>query len=81
MQTSGQVEVSNREIKTILENTISTSRKDWAAKLNDALWAYMTSYKTPIRTTPFKIVYGNSSHLPKELEHKAYWAIKAMNMD
>lgn len=80
-QTSGQVEVSNREIKSILEKTVSTSRKDWAAKLDDALWAYRTAFKTPIGTTPFKLVYGKSCHLPVELEHKAYWAIKALNMD
>jgi len=71
-QTSGQVEVSNQEIKSILEKTISTSRKDWAAKLDDALWAYRTAYKTPIGTTPFKLVYGKSCHIPVELEHKAY---------
>ncbi|MCI03383.1 gag-pol polyprotein, partial [Trifolium medium] len=79
--TSGQVEVSNRKIKAVLEKTVSTSRKDWAAKLDDALWAYRTAYKTPIGTTPFKLVYGNSCHLPVELEHKAYWAVKALNMD
>jgi hypothetical protein len=80
-QKSGQVEVSNREIKSILEKTVLTSRKDWAAKLYDALWPYRTAYKTPIGITPFKLVYGKSCHLPVELEHKAYWAIKALNMD
>jgi hypothetical protein len=80
-QTSGQVEISNKEIKTILEKTVSTSRKDWAAKLDDALWAYRTAYKTPIGTTPFRLVYGKSCHLPVELEHRAYWAIKNLNMD
>jgi hypothetical protein len=80
-KTSGQVEISNREIKTILEKTVSTSRKDWAAKLDDALWAYRTAYKTPIGTTPFRLVYGRSCHLPVELEHRAYWAIKNLNMD
>ncbi|XP_075083523.1 uncharacterized protein LOC142167260 [Nicotiana tabacum] len=42
-QTSRQVEVSNREIKQIMEKTVSASRKDWAAKLDDALWAYRTA--------------------------------------
>ena len=80
-QTSGQVEVSNREIKQILEKTVATSRKDWSSKLNDALWAYRTAFKTPIGTTPFKLVYGKSCHLPVELEHKAYWAIKTLNLN
>ncbi|XP_070035510.1 uncharacterized protein [Nicotiana tomentosiformis] len=58
-----------------------TSGKDWAAKLDDALWAYRTAYKTPIGTSPYKVVYGKSCHLPVELEHKAYWAIKKLNVD
>jgi hypothetical protein len=80
-QTSGQVEVSNREIKQILEKTVATSRKDWSLKLPEALWAYRTAYKTPIGTTPFKLIYGKSCHLPVELEHKAYWAIKNLNLN
>ncbi|XP_057733853.1 uncharacterized protein LOC130949033 [Arachis stenosperma] len=43
-QTSGQVKVSNRELKRILEKTVSVSRKDWSRKLDDALWAYRTAY-------------------------------------
>nr|GEW02157.1 reverse transcriptase domain-containing protein [Tanacetum cinerariifolium] len=75
-QTSGQVEVSNRGLKRILERTIGENRASWSEKLDDALWAFRTAYKTPIGYTPYKLVYGKACHLPIELEHKAYWALK-----
>nr|GEV18663.1 reverse transcriptase domain-containing protein [Tanacetum cinerariifolium] len=80
-QTSGQVEVSNRGLKRILERTVGEYRASWLDKLDDALWTFRTTYKTPIRCTPYKIVYGNACHLPIELGHKAYWALKHANFD
>nr|GEV69821.1 putative reverse transcriptase domain-containing protein [Tanacetum cinerariifolium] len=80
-QTSGQVEVSNRGLKRILERTDGKNHATWSVKLEDALWAFMTAYKTPIGCTPYKLVYEKSCHLPIELEHKTYWALKHANFD
>ncbi|GKB73686.1 putative nucleotidyltransferase, ribonuclease H [Tanacetum coccineum] len=59
-QTNGQVKNTNRAIKRILEKTIRNNRKDWSHKLDDALWAFQTKFKT----TPFRIIYGKACHLP-----------------
>ncbi|GKF52476.1 reverse transcriptase domain-containing protein, partial [Tanacetum coccineum] len=80
-QTSGQVEVSNRSLKRILERTVRENRASWSDKLDDALWVFRTAFKTPIGCTPYKLVYGKSCHLPIELEHKAYWDLKHANFD
>ncbi|KAG7559399.1 Retrotransposon gag domain [Arabidopsis thaliana x Arabidopsis arenosa] len=80
-QTSGQVEVSNRQIKAILARVVGVSRRDWSTKLDDTLWAYRTAFKTPIGRTPFQMLYGKSCHLPVEVEYKAIWATKLLNLD
>ena len=69
----------SREIKQILQKTINPNCKDWSLRLNDALWAYRTTYKNILDMPPNRLVYGKACHLPVELEHKSYWAIKMFN--
>nr|GEU63030.1 hypothetical protein [Tanacetum cinerariifolium] len=71
----------NDAINSILERLVRCNPKDWSEKLNDALWAFRTSYKTPTWCPPFRLVYGKACHLSMEIEHKSYWALKQCNMD
>nr|GEY68374.1 reverse transcriptase domain-containing protein [Tanacetum cinerariifolium] len=78
-QTSGQVEVTNRGLKRILEMTVGENRALWSDKLEDTLWAFRTAFKTPVGCTPYRLVYEKACHLP--LEHKAFWALKHANFN
>ena len=80
-QSNGHTKISNREVKAILEKTMSSSRKDWSKKLDNALWAYRTAFKTPIDMSLFRLIFGKSCHLPLELEHRAMWAIRNLDFN
>nr|GEZ12058.1 reverse transcriptase domain-containing protein [Tanacetum cinerariifolium] len=80
-QTSGQVEVTNCGLKRILKRTVGENHALWSDKLEDALCAFRTTFKTSVGYTPYQLVYGKACHLPLELEHKAFWALKHANFD
>nr|GFA45022.1 hypothetical protein [Tanacetum cinerariifolium] len=80
-QTSGQVELTNRGLKRILKRTVGENCALWSDKLEDALWAFRTAYKTSIGCTTYRLVYDKACHLLHEIEHKAYWALKHTNFD
>nr|GEW75597.1 reverse transcriptase domain-containing protein [Tanacetum cinerariifolium] len=75
-------ELKKKEItKTFPLETLGENRASWSDKLDDALKAFRTTFKTPIGCTPYKLVYGKACHLPIELEYKAYWALNHCNFD
>ena len=80
-QTSAQVEVLNRQIKLILEKTVSQNRKYWFSKLVDVLWAYMPTFKMILDISPYRLVFEKTCHLSFELKHRALWAIMKLNFD
>ena len=80
-QTNGQAEVSTRKIKYLLEKTVNRSKKDWVKKIDGALRAYRITFKTPLGMSPFRLVFWKACHLSMELEHRANWATRQLNMD
>nr|GEU45200.1 DNA-directed DNA polymerase [Tanacetum cinerariifolium] len=71
----------NNQFVKVMSKMVGENRALWTDKLDDALWAFRTAFKTPIGCTPYRLVYGKSCHLPLELEHKAYWALKHANFN
>nr|GFA15252.1 reverse transcriptase domain-containing protein [Tanacetum cinerariifolium] len=71
----------NDQFSRVMAKTVGENRASWSDKLEDALWAFHTAFKTSIECTPYHLVYGKACHLPLELEHKAYWALKHVNFD
>ncbi|XP_027348039.1 uncharacterized protein LOC113859471 [Abrus precatorius] len=79
-QTNRQAKVFNREVKHLLQKLIHPNRKDWSKLLDDTFWAQRIAYRTPLGMSPFRVVFGKACHLPLEIEHRSYWAVKSCNM-
>ncbi|GJT06914.1 reverse transcriptase domain-containing protein [Tanacetum coccineum] len=71
----------NDQFAKVMSKTVGENSASWSEKLDEALWAFCTAFKTPIGCTPYKLVYRKACHLPIELEHKSYWALKHANFD
>nr|GFA21930.1 reverse transcriptase domain-containing protein [Tanacetum cinerariifolium] len=71
----------NDQFSRVMAKMVGENRASWSDKLEDALWVFRTAFKTSVGCTPYRLVYGKACHLPLELEHKAYWALKHTNFD
>ncbi|GJR18857.1 reverse transcriptase domain-containing protein [Tanacetum coccineum] len=65
--------------KALISDRVKDNLVAWSRKLDDALWTFRIAYKTPTGTTPYKLLYGKNYHLPYEIEHRAYLALKNCN--
>ncbi|KAI5327577.1 hypothetical protein L3X38_026973 [Prunus dulcis] len=64
--TSGLVETFNKTLCNLLKYVVGRTKKDWYERINEALWAYGTTYQTSTQATPYSLVYGVEAVLPLE---------------
>ena len=67
-QANGLAESTNKTLQNILKTIVNENRTNWDTKLYSALWAYRTSYKTSIQSTPFRLAFGLEAVMPVEFQ-------------
>ncbi|XP_058202690.1 uncharacterized protein LOC131317137 [Rhododendron vialii] len=63
---TGLAEAFNKTLSNLLKKVVTKSRRDWHERIEKALWAYRTTYRTPTQATPYSLVYGVEAILPLE---------------
>jgi len=79
-QSNGQVEVTNRDLMRIIKKSIDR-KASWYEHLDDALWAYRTSYKTRMGYISYQLIYGKNFVLPISALKEAYRTFNRLDMD
>ena len=64
-----------------MEKVVNPLRKDWSIRLDDAFWAFIIVFKTPLGMSAYWLIFGKACHLPIALKHKTFWAMKKLNLD
>jgi len=65
---NGLAEAFNKMLCNLLKKVVAKSKQDWHERLGETLWAYRTTYKTPMQSTPYALVYGVEAVLPLEIQ-------------
>eukprot|EP00253_Pinus_taeda_P024658 PITA_24658 len=80
-QANGQVESSNKVIESILTKTITSHRRDWVARLPEALWAYRTTWRSTTGYSPYQLVFGKQPIFPIEFEIQTLRTAQEVGLD
>eukprot|EP00253_Pinus_taeda_P021920 PITA_21920 len=81
LQANGLVESSNKVIESILTKTIAAHRRDWAARLPEALWAYRTTWRSTTGYSPYQLVFGKQPIFPIEFEIQTLQTTQEVDLD
>ena len=72
LQANGQVKVTNRSLLKIIKTRLEEAKGNQSEELPRVLWIYWTTARTPIRETPFRLVYGSEAVIPAEVGLTSY---------